>query len=131
MAKQSFYHFLGCIIPHRYPSVESAVKMVFNDLDVHVLVAEVLSRLLPDLASSKYHDVLDRLVFFGGQSIQFFNSFLERNEIGLVSFFEQGVAPRDDGLSTNFAFDHNGHEIDPGEAVSRFLDRFSDKRRCP
>ncbi len=37
MAKKSFYHFLGCIIPHRYPSVEKAVKLVFNDLDMGLL----------------------------------------------------------------------------------------------
>ena len=37
MAKKTFYHFLGCIIPHRYPSVEKAVKMVFNDLDMELL----------------------------------------------------------------------------------------------
>ncbi len=37
MAPKSFYHFLGCIIPHRYPSVESAVKLVFNDLGLGLL----------------------------------------------------------------------------------------------
>ncbi|MFW9960942.1 MAG: CoB--CoM heterodisulfide reductase subunit B [Candidatus Thorarchaeota archaeon] len=37
MAKKSFYHFLGCIIPHRYPSVEKAAKLVFNDLGIHLL----------------------------------------------------------------------------------------------
>jgi len=37
LAKQSFYHFLGCIIPHRYPSVESAVKLVFKDLGLDLL----------------------------------------------------------------------------------------------
>lgn len=40
MAKQSFYHFLGCIIPHRYPSIESAVKLVFKDLGVDLLDME-------------------------------------------------------------------------------------------
>ncbi len=40
MAKKSFYHFLGCIIPHRYPSVEKAVKLVFNDLDIGLLDME-------------------------------------------------------------------------------------------
>lgn len=40
MAKQSFYHFLGCIIPHRYPSVEKAVKLVFEDLGVGLLDME-------------------------------------------------------------------------------------------
>ncbi len=40
MAKQSFYHFLGCIIPHRYPSVESAAKLVFKDLGVGLLDME-------------------------------------------------------------------------------------------
>ena len=37
MAKQSFYHFLGCIIPHRYPSVEAAAKLVFKDVGVGLL----------------------------------------------------------------------------------------------
>ncbi len=40
MAKKSFYHFLGCIIPHRYPSVESAAKLVFKDLDMQLLDME-------------------------------------------------------------------------------------------
>ncbi|TFG29713.1 CoB--CoM heterodisulfide reductase subunit B [Candidatus Thorarchaeota archaeon] len=40
MAKKAFYHFLGCIIPHRYPSVEKAVKLVFNDLDMKLLDME-------------------------------------------------------------------------------------------
>jgi heterodisulfide reductase subunit B2 len=40
MANKSFYHFLGCIIPHRYPSVERAVKMVFNDLGMGLLDME-------------------------------------------------------------------------------------------
>ncbi|MHA1862879.1 MAG: heterodisulfide reductase-related iron-sulfur binding cluster, partial [Candidatus Thorarchaeota archaeon] len=40
MAPKSFYHFLGCIIPHRYPSVESAVKLVFNDLGLGLLDME-------------------------------------------------------------------------------------------
>ncbi len=40
MAKKSFYHFLGCIIPHRYPSVERAVKLVFKDLDMQLLDME-------------------------------------------------------------------------------------------
>lgn len=40
MAKQSFYHFLGCIIPHRYPSIESATKLVFKDLGVGLLDME-------------------------------------------------------------------------------------------
>jgi len=40
MADKSFYHFLGCIIPHRYPSVERAVKLVFNDLGVPLLDME-------------------------------------------------------------------------------------------
>ena len=37
MAGKSFYHFLGCIIPHRYPSVEKAAKLVFRDLDMELL----------------------------------------------------------------------------------------------
>ncbi len=40
MAKQSFYHFLGCIIPHRYPSIESAVKLIFKDLGIGLLDME-------------------------------------------------------------------------------------------
>ncbi len=40
MAPKSFYHFLGCIIPHRYPSVESAVKLVFKDLGLGLLDME-------------------------------------------------------------------------------------------
>jgi len=40
LASKSFYHFLGCIIPHRYPSVESAVKLVFNDLGLGLLDME-------------------------------------------------------------------------------------------
>ncbi len=37
MAKPKFYHFLGCIIPHRYPSIEKAAKIVFEDLGVELL----------------------------------------------------------------------------------------------
>lgn len=40
VAKQSFYHFLGCIIPHRYPSIEAAAKLVFKDLGVELLDME-------------------------------------------------------------------------------------------
>lgn len=40
MAKKSFYHFLGCIIPHRYPSVEKAAKLVFKDLGIELLDME-------------------------------------------------------------------------------------------
>lgn len=40
MVTKSFYHFLGCIIPHRYPSIESAVKLVFKDLDLGLLDME-------------------------------------------------------------------------------------------
>lgn len=40
MAKNSFYHFLGCIIPHRYPSVEKAVKLVFRDVGMELLDME-------------------------------------------------------------------------------------------
>jgi heterodisulfide reductase subunit B len=40
MPKQSFYHFLGCIIPHRYPSVEAAAKLVFKDVGVGLLDME-------------------------------------------------------------------------------------------
>ena len=40
MASKSFYHFLGCIIPHRYPSVEQAVKIVFRDVGLKLLDME-------------------------------------------------------------------------------------------
>ncbi|MGQ4911250.1 MAG: CoB--CoM heterodisulfide reductase subunit B [Candidatus Thorarchaeota archaeon] len=40
MPTKSFYHFLGCIIPHRYPSVERAARMVFGDLDMELLDME-------------------------------------------------------------------------------------------
>jgi len=38
MAKNpKFYHFLGCVIPHRYPSVEKATNLVFEDLGMELL----------------------------------------------------------------------------------------------
>jgi heterodisulfide reductase subunit B len=37
MARPKFMHFLGCIIPHRYPSVEKAAKLVFEDLEMDLL----------------------------------------------------------------------------------------------
>jgi len=40
MAKDKFMHFLGCIIPHRYPSVEKAAKLVFADLGMELLDME-------------------------------------------------------------------------------------------
>ncbi len=40
MAKPKFYHFLGCIIPHRYPSIERAAKIVFEELDLELLDME-------------------------------------------------------------------------------------------
>jgi heterodisulfide reductase subunit B len=40
MARPKFYHFLGCIIPHRYPSIERATKMIFEDLDMDLLDME-------------------------------------------------------------------------------------------
>ncbi|UCE11408.1 MAG: CoB--CoM heterodisulfide reductase subunit B [Candidatus Thorarchaeota archaeon] len=38
--KQKYYHFLGCIIPHRYPSIESAARLVFKDLGMELLDME-------------------------------------------------------------------------------------------
>jgi heterodisulfide reductase subunit B len=38
--KAAFYHFLGCIIPHRYPSIEKATKLVFEDLGMELLDME-------------------------------------------------------------------------------------------
>ncbi|MBD3407928.1 MAG: CoB--CoM heterodisulfide reductase subunit B [Candidatus Lokiarchaeota archaeon] len=38
--KPQFMHFLGCIIPHRYPSIESAAKIVFEDLGMELLDME-------------------------------------------------------------------------------------------
>jgi heterodisulfide reductase subunit B len=40
MTRPKFYHFLGCIIPHRYPSIERATKMIFEDLDMDLLDME-------------------------------------------------------------------------------------------
>ncbi|MCF2137395.1 MAG: CoB--CoM heterodisulfide reductase subunit B [Candidatus Thorarchaeota archaeon] len=37
MARPKFFHFLGCIIPHRYPSIEKAVNIVFEDLGMELL----------------------------------------------------------------------------------------------
>ena len=37
MTEKAFYHFLGCIIPHRYPSIEHAAKIVFKDLGMELL----------------------------------------------------------------------------------------------
>ncbi|TFG07724.1 CoB--CoM heterodisulfide reductase subunit B [Candidatus Thorarchaeota archaeon] len=38
--KPSFIHFLGCIIPHRYPSVQKATELIFEDLDMELLPME-------------------------------------------------------------------------------------------
>ncbi len=38
--RPAFYHFLGCIIPHRYPSIEKATRLVFEDLDMDLLDME-------------------------------------------------------------------------------------------
>ncbi len=35
-----FYHFLGCIIPHRYPSIQKATELVFEDLGLELLDME-------------------------------------------------------------------------------------------
>ncbi len=43
MAKQKFMHFLGCIIPHRYPSIEKAARLVFADLGIELLDMEKAS----------------------------------------------------------------------------------------
>jgi len=36
----AFMHFLGCIIPHRYPSVERATRLIFPDLEMKLLDME-------------------------------------------------------------------------------------------
>ncbi|MHA1577594.1 MAG: CoB--CoM heterodisulfide reductase subunit B [Candidatus Thorarchaeota archaeon] len=36
MAKKTYLHFLGCIIPHRYPSIEKAANLVFEDLGMEL-----------------------------------------------------------------------------------------------
>jgi len=36
----AFMHFLGCIIPHRYPSVERATRLIFPDLGMKLLDME-------------------------------------------------------------------------------------------
>lgn len=38
-----FLHFLGCIIPHRYPSVQKAAELVFEDLGMDLLPMEKAS----------------------------------------------------------------------------------------
>lgn len=38
--KPTYYHFLGCVIPHRYPSVEKATNLVFEDLGMELLDLE-------------------------------------------------------------------------------------------
>ncbi|MGY5874515.1 MAG: CoB--CoM heterodisulfide reductase subunit B [Candidatus Thorarchaeota archaeon] len=38
--KPKFYHFLGCIIPHRYPSIQKATELVFEDLGIELLDME-------------------------------------------------------------------------------------------
>ena len=38
--RPAFYHFLGCIIPHRYPSIEKATKLIFEDLGMDLLDME-------------------------------------------------------------------------------------------
>ncbi|MHA1903194.1 MAG: CoB--CoM heterodisulfide reductase subunit B [Candidatus Thorarchaeota archaeon] len=38
--KNTFLHFLGCIIPHRYPSIQKAAELVFDDLGMKLLPME-------------------------------------------------------------------------------------------
>ncbi len=38
--KEQFMHFLGCIIPHRYPSIQKATEIVFEDLGMELLDME-------------------------------------------------------------------------------------------
>ncbi|MFQ5831267.1 MAG: CoB--CoM heterodisulfide reductase subunit B [Candidatus Thorarchaeota archaeon] len=38
--KHRFMHFLGCIIPHRYPSIQKAAEIVFEDLGMELLDME-------------------------------------------------------------------------------------------
>ncbi|MHA2385947.1 MAG: CoB--CoM heterodisulfide reductase iron-sulfur subunit B family protein [Candidatus Thorarchaeota archaeon] len=38
--KPKFLHFLGCIIPHRYPSIQKAAELVFEDLGMDLLPME-------------------------------------------------------------------------------------------
>ena len=40
MKDTKFYHFLGCIIPHRYPSIQKATELVFADLGMELLDME-------------------------------------------------------------------------------------------
>ncbi len=40
MAKPKFMHFLGCIIPHRYPSIQKAAELVFEDLGMELMDME-------------------------------------------------------------------------------------------
>lgn len=41
--KPKFLHFLGCIIPHRYPSIQKAAEIVFEDLGMDLLPMEKAS----------------------------------------------------------------------------------------
>ena len=40
MPISTFYHFLGCIIPHRYPSIQKATELIFEDLGMDLLDME-------------------------------------------------------------------------------------------
>jgi heterodisulfide reductase subunit B len=40
MPLTKFYHFLGCIIPHRYPSIQKATELIFADLGMDLLDME-------------------------------------------------------------------------------------------
>jgi len=40
MPISTFYHFLGCIIPHRYPSIQKATELIFADLGMDLLDME-------------------------------------------------------------------------------------------